>query len=208
VRHEKHAGSTLARGYVRTLRQQEELPLLRDHLLRLDRESRHDRFHGFMMTISSNVMPPNALTTATVIIAYIENGVRPRRGGAPSARSVPGFAAGDRVQRRGMRATPGGRQRPVQKADRRSALGGLPLLADHHRRAEPGDAGARQQVRCASDIPPRRVHRKHRSEAASAARTCKICDRNAGRKPHARSLGSNRAYWKLFLRMYGWGRTA
>ena len=39
---------TAAKGTVRTLRQQEELPLLRDHLLRLDRESRHDRFHGFM----------------------------------------------------------------------------------------------------------------------------------------------------------------
>ncbi|HTF01600.1 MAG TPA: GNAT family N-acetyltransferase, partial [Bradyrhizobium sp.] len=48
MRHENITGSTLARGYVRTLRQQEELPLLRDHLLRLDRESRHDRFHGFM----------------------------------------------------------------------------------------------------------------------------------------------------------------
>ena len=35
-------------GYVRTLIQQEELPLLRDHLLRLDSESRHDRFNGFL----------------------------------------------------------------------------------------------------------------------------------------------------------------
>ena len=40
--------SSPARGHVRTLRQQEELPLLRDHLLRLDPESRHDRFHGFL----------------------------------------------------------------------------------------------------------------------------------------------------------------
>jgi hypothetical protein len=36
-----------AKGTVRTLRQS-ELPLLRDHLLRLDRTSRYDRFHGFM----------------------------------------------------------------------------------------------------------------------------------------------------------------
>ena len=40
--------STRAKGNVRILRQQEELPLLRDHLLRLDPESRHDRFNGFM----------------------------------------------------------------------------------------------------------------------------------------------------------------
>ena len=37
-----------APGYVRTLIQQEELPLLRDHLLRLDAASRHDRFNGFL----------------------------------------------------------------------------------------------------------------------------------------------------------------
>ena len=35
-------------GYVRPLTQQEELPLLRDHLLRLDAESRHNRFNGFL----------------------------------------------------------------------------------------------------------------------------------------------------------------
>ncbi|HXN66253.1 MAG TPA: GNAT family N-acetyltransferase, partial [Bradyrhizobium sp.] len=46
--HEDTARSTLPRGYVRTLRQQEELPLLRDHLLRLDPRSRHDRFNGFL----------------------------------------------------------------------------------------------------------------------------------------------------------------
>ena len=40
--------STVAKGIVRTLNRQDELPLLRDHLLRLDHESRHDRFHGFM----------------------------------------------------------------------------------------------------------------------------------------------------------------
>src|SRR4029078_1387239 len=35
-------------GYVRTLSQQEELPLLRDHLLRLDAASRHGRFNAYM----------------------------------------------------------------------------------------------------------------------------------------------------------------
>ena len=36
MRHEDITGSTRAKGSVRTLSQQEELPLLRDHLLRLD----------------------------------------------------------------------------------------------------------------------------------------------------------------------------
>jgi len=43
-----HIAAALANSSVRTLSQQEELPLLRDHLLRLDRNSRRDRFHGFM----------------------------------------------------------------------------------------------------------------------------------------------------------------
>ena len=37
-----------ASGHVRILTQQEVLPLLRDHLVRLDAESRHDRFNGFL----------------------------------------------------------------------------------------------------------------------------------------------------------------
>ena len=75
MRHENITGSTLARGYVRTLRQQEELPLLRDHLLRLDRESRHDRFHGFMDDDFIERYAAKCADDGTVIIAYIENGV-------------------------------------------------------------------------------------------------------------------------------------
>ena len=43
MKHTTLADLTRPRGTVRTLSQQEELPLLRDHLLRLDRTSRHDR---------------------------------------------------------------------------------------------------------------------------------------------------------------------
>ncbi len=64
-----------ARGTVRTLSQQEELPLLRDHLLRLDRESRHDRFHGFMDDGFIERYAAKCAEDGTVIIAYLENGV-------------------------------------------------------------------------------------------------------------------------------------
>src|SRR3984893_3534344 len=63
-----------AKGTVRTLRQQEELPLLRDHLLRLDRASRHDRFHGFMDDSFIERYAEKCATDGTVIIAYIEDG--------------------------------------------------------------------------------------------------------------------------------------
>ena len=63
------------RGQVRTLRQREELPLLRDHLLRLDRESRHDRFHGFMDDSFLERYAAKCAEDGTLIIAYLEDGV-------------------------------------------------------------------------------------------------------------------------------------
>jgi RimJ/RimL family protein N-acetyltransferase len=62
-------------GYVRTLSQQEELPLLRDHLLRLDAESRRDRFHGFMDDEFIERYAAKCADDGTIIIAYMENGV-------------------------------------------------------------------------------------------------------------------------------------
>jgi GNAT superfamily N-acetyltransferase len=62
-------------GIVRTLSQQEELPLLRDHLLRLDRISRYDRFHGFMDESFIARYAEKCANDGTVIIAYLEDGV-------------------------------------------------------------------------------------------------------------------------------------
>src|SRR5260370_18548463 len=75
MRHEAIAGSTRAKGSVRRVSRQEELPLLRDHLLRLDRTSRHDRFHGFMDDSFIERYAEKCANDGTVIIAYIENGV-------------------------------------------------------------------------------------------------------------------------------------
>jgi len=60
---------------VRTLSQQEELPLLRDHLLRLDPESRHDRFHGYLDDSFIERYAKRCADDGTVIVAYMENGV-------------------------------------------------------------------------------------------------------------------------------------
>src|SRR5882757_10029460 len=65
----------LATGTVRTLSRQEELPLLRDHLLRLDRTSRRDRFHGFMDDSFIERYAEKCANDGTLIIAYIEDGV-------------------------------------------------------------------------------------------------------------------------------------
>jgi GNAT superfamily N-acetyltransferase len=75
VSYQDVSGSAVAGGTVRTLSQQEELPLLRDHLLRLDHESRHDRFHGFMDDSFIERYAAKCASDGTVIIAYLEDGV-------------------------------------------------------------------------------------------------------------------------------------
>jgi RimJ/RimL family protein N-acetyltransferase len=61
-------------GYVRTLSQQEELPLLRDHLLRLDPKSRHDRFNGFLDDSFIERYAEKCASDGTIVVAYMENG--------------------------------------------------------------------------------------------------------------------------------------
>ncbi len=71
----KVTGSRPAKVIVRTLSQQEELPLLRDHLLRLDHQSRHDRFHGFMDDSFIERYAAKCASDGTLIIAYLEDGM-------------------------------------------------------------------------------------------------------------------------------------
>jgi RimJ/RimL family protein N-acetyltransferase len=62
-------------GYVRTLSQHEELPLLRDHLLRLEPKSRHDRFNGFIEDSFIERYAARCASDGTIIVAYMENGI-------------------------------------------------------------------------------------------------------------------------------------
>ncbi len=61
-------------GLVRALARR-ETPLLRDHLLRLDPESRHDRFNGFADENFIEGYAKKCCADGTVIIAYVENGL-------------------------------------------------------------------------------------------------------------------------------------
>jgi len=73
--HHRNLVSTRARSTVRTLSQHEELPLLRDHLLRLDRASRHDRFHGFTDDSFIEGYAEKCASDGTIVIAYFQDGV-------------------------------------------------------------------------------------------------------------------------------------
>lgn len=68
------ATRTPERGPVRVLASH-ELPLFRDHLLRLDRESRRDRFNGSLNDDWVVKYAERSVRDGTVILAYFEDGL-------------------------------------------------------------------------------------------------------------------------------------
>src|SRR4051812_5608922 len=62
-----------ANGSIRTLTAR-EMPLLREHLLRLDSASRRDRFHGATDDSFIDSYAARCLADGTVVIAYVEDG--------------------------------------------------------------------------------------------------------------------------------------
>ena len=207
MRHEDITCSTLARGTVRTLRQQEELPLLRDHLLRLDPESRHDRFHGFMDDGFIERYAAKCADDGTVIIAYIEGGVV--RGAAElhppdqSPDSLPeiAFSVEASVRRQGVVSIlfkkliaearwKGYRSLRITTGAQNQAMRALAHKFGAHLTFRHGESTG------SIDLTP-----QPQSELAKLA--------IATPADAARAMISfNRAYWKLLMRMYGWGRTA
>ena len=199
--------ATLAKGTVRTLRQQEELPLLRDHLLRLDPESRHDRFHGFMDDSFIEDYAAKCADDGTVIIAYIEGGVV--RGAAelhppdqsPELLPEIAFSVETSVRRQGvgsilfkkliaearikgyqtLRITTGAQNQAMRALARKF---GADLTFRH------GESSGTIDLR---PQPQAELAKPGIATPLDAARAI---------------VAFNRAYWKLLMRIYGWGRTA
>jgi GNAT superfamily N-acetyltransferase len=207
VRHENITGSTLARGYVRTLRQQEELPLLRDHLLRLDRESRHDRFHGFMDDDFIERYAAKCADDGTVIIAYIENGVV--RGAAElhppdqSPDSLPeiAFSVEACVRRQGVGSVLFRKLIAEARSKGYQSLRITTGAQNQAMRALASKFGAHLTFRHGESTGSIDLKQQPQPELARYAIATPVGAARA-------MVAFNRAYWKLFLRMYGWGRTA
>ncbi|MET0710852.1 MAG: GNAT family N-acetyltransferase [Tardiphaga sp.] len=68
------AATLSARGQVRILTVR-ELPLFREHLLRLDRESRRDRFNGSLDDDFLKRYAAKCVSDGTIILAYFEHDV-------------------------------------------------------------------------------------------------------------------------------------
>jgi GNAT superfamily N-acetyltransferase len=206
VHHDDITRSKLAGGNVRKLRQQEELPLLRDHLLRLDSGSRHDRFNGFMDDGFIERYAAKCADDGTVIIAYFENGVV--RGAAElhppdqSPASLPeiAFSVEASVRRQGVGSI------LFRKLIAEARLKGYHSLRittgaqNHAMRALANKFGAHLTFRHGESTGSIDLMQQPQPEFARLGIATPV---DAARA----MMNFNRAYWKLLLRMYGWGRT-
>jgi GNAT superfamily N-acetyltransferase len=198
--------STAARGAVRTLRRQ-ELPLLRDHLLRLDPESRHDRFNGFMDASFIERYARKCAEDGTVIIAYLEGGVV--RGAAElhppdqSEDSLPeiAFSVEAPVRRHGVGSilfrkliaearSKGYRSLRITTGAQNQAMRALATKFGAHLTFRHGESTGGIDLAHQSQTEPAKPAMV---TPADAVRTM---------------ITVNRAYWRLLLQLYGWGRTA
>jgi GNAT superfamily N-acetyltransferase len=193
-------------GYVRTLSQQEELPLLRDHLLRLDPESRHDRFHGYLDDSFIERYAKRCADDGTLIVAYMENGIV--RGAAelhPPEQSEDGlpeiaFSVEKCVRRQGVGSILF--QRLISEARWKGyrTLRVTTGAGNDAMRALASKFGAHLEFRHGEstgtiDLTP-----------LPEVELARLIDApfNAARA----AMSFNRAWWKLFAKMYGNGRAA
>lgn len=200
--------STSARGTVRTLSQQEELPLLRDHLLRLDRTSRHDRFHGFIDDSFIRRYAERCANDGTVIIAYFEDGVV--RGAAelhppeqsPDAQPEIAFSVERSARRKGVGST---LFRKLIAEAHAKGYGSLRITTGAQNdamRALATKFGAQLTFRHGESTGSIDLTEQHQPEPAPPI--APVTPVEAARA----IVDMNRAYWRMVMQMSGWGRAA
>jgi GNAT superfamily N-acetyltransferase len=194
-------------GYVRTLSQHEELPLLRDHLLRLDPASRRDRFNGFLDDSFIERYADKCANDGTIIVAYMENGIV--RGAAelhPPEQSENGlpevaFSVEPCVRRRGVGSVLF--QRVISEARwkgyRRIRV--TTGAQNHAMRVLASKFGAHLVFRHGESTGTIEVKQQSQTELAKLAVDAPLAAARA-------LLTLQRACWKLFSRMYGMGGAA
>src|SRR4249920_1347866 len=207
MHHRSLVGSTRARSTVRTLRQHEELPLLRDHLLRLDRESRHDRFHGLIDDSFIERYAEKCANDGTIVIAFFENGEV--RGAAElhppdqSPDSLPeiAFSVESSVRRRGVGSILFRKLITEARAKGYKSLRITTGAQNDAMRALANKFGAHLTFRYGESTGNIDLAKQSQPEAVPSAMATTI--------DAARAITNiNRAYWGMMFRMYGWGRTA
>jgi GNAT superfamily N-acetyltransferase len=206
VHHQNTSRSTLASGYVRTLSQQEELPLLRDHLLRLDPASRHDRFNGFLDDGFIERYAAKCAEDGTTIIAYIEDGIV--RGAAElhppssqSGESLPevAFSVEARVRRQGVGSVLFERLISEARWKGYACLRITTSAENHAMRALASKFGAQLTFRQGESTGTIELKKQPLAFPRLAVTTLADAARAM--------IWLNRAYWKMVEGMYGRRRT-
>jgi GNAT superfamily N-acetyltransferase len=199
------AGLNAAKGSVRTLKTR-ELPLLREHLLRLDPESRHDRFNGYLDDGFIARYAARCQTDGTIVIAYVEDGEV--RGAAELhqpdlSNPLPevAFSVEAGLRRQGVGSILF--TRLIEKA-RSLGYASLRITTgsqNHAMRALAHKFGAHLAFRRGESSG---IIDLTQGTAAGAAAPSMATPADAARA----MLNFNRACWALLLRFYGFGRTA
>ncbi len=197
----------IAGGTVRILARHEELPLLRDHLLRLDPGSRHDRFHGFMDDSFIERYAAKCASDGTLVIAYLEHGVV--RGAAelhppdqsPDAQPEIAFSVEAGLRRRGVGTVlfrkliaearaKGYRSLRITTGAQNEAMRALAKKFGAHLTFQHGESTGSIDL---TELP-----------LAEAGRFAIATPADAMRE----AFDFNRACWDFVLRLYGWRRAA
>ena len=202
--------STSLKGTVRTLSQQEELPLLRDHLLRLDKTSRHDRFHGFIDDSFIGRYAERCANDGTVIIAYFEDGVV--RGAAelhppeqsPDAQPEIAFSVERSVRRKGVGSILFRKLIAEAHAKGYTNLRITTGAQNDAMRALATKFGAQLTFRHGESTGSIDLTEQSQPEPALAPAPAAVTPVEAARA----IVDMNRAYWRMVMQMSGWGRAA
>jgi GNAT superfamily N-acetyltransferase len=223
VSYQDNSLSRSGKGTVRTLSQHEELPLLRDHLLRLDRESRHDRFHGFMDDSFIEGYAAKCASDGTIVIAFLEDGVV--RGaaelhppdGSPDSQPEIAFSVEAPVRRQGVGSilfrnliaqarAKGYRWLRITTGAQNEAMRALANKFGAHLSFRHGESTGTIDLKQQPQLEPERSGRRPgvRPGARPKVTTPMVTPLDAARA----MMSFYRAYWRLLFRMYGWRQAA
>lgn len=194
------------KGTIRTLTAR-EMPLLREHLLRLDPESRRDRFHGTADASFIEAYASRCLADGTVVIAYVEDekvlGAAELHQPDTSPDNMPeiAFSVERSVRRRGVGSILF--KRLIAEAEGR----GYPKLrittgySNEAMRHLAQKFGAHLSFRNGESTGTIELNPESLPIAATANPMAPTeIARNVARL--------NRAWWQTFMKMYGFGRAA
>ncbi|MBN9040250.1 MAG: GNAT family N-acetyltransferase [Rhizobiales bacterium 62-47] len=192
-------------GVVRKLSRQ-EMPLLREHLLRLDPESRRDRFNGFADESFIERYAERCCADGTVIVAYIEDGLVTAAaelhppGVEDDAMPEIAFSVERHVRRKGLGSILFKRLIAEARQKGYASLRITTGAQNDAMRALANKFGAHLTFRHGESTGS--INLRKRPVIATLPMFANSAD-------VARAMiGFNREYWKLVLRMYGLGRAA